>query len=102
MAILEPGFRLFVARLGRAGMSATLRLIDESTAPLSISNLAATPSDQFRVTSTTCAATLAGGQSCDITVEFTANRFGLTLGQLTVTDNASNSPQSSTLLGIAF
>jgi hypothetical protein len=48
---------------------------------------------------TPCGATLAGGKSCQIGVTFTPTQIGALTGTLSISDNASNSPQTVTLSG---
>jgi hypothetical protein len=46
-----------------------------------------------------CGATLAAGKSCTIKITFTPKQLGARSGALTITDNASNSPQTVPLSG---
>jgi len=46
-----------------------------------------------------CGSTLAAGKSCQIKVTFTPTQLGLRAGTLTLTDSASNSPQTVPLSG---
>ena len=55
-------------------------------------------SGDFSETST-CGSTLATGASCKITVTFSPLATGTRTATLSVTDSASNSPQSATLIG---
>src|SRR5260221_6764697 len=48
----------------------------------------------------TCASFVAPGASCTISVKFTPTAAGTRTGTLTLTDNASNSPQTISLTGI--
>jgi hypothetical protein len=56
-------------------------------------------SANFGVSSTTCGSTLAVGKSCKVLVTFTPTEAGSLTGTLTLTDNATNSPQSVQLSG---
>jgi hypothetical protein len=47
----------------------------------------------------TCGSSLAAGASCNISVTFTPHNLQLYTGTLTITDNASGSPQKVTLTG---
>lgn len=49
----------------------------------------------------TCGATLAAGAQCTITVTFAPTTTGTLTGTVSITDNASNSPQTITLQGTA-
>jgi hypothetical protein len=71
-------------------------LANTGSATLKISSIKA--SSTFSETST-CAATLAVGASCVISVEFTPNRNGAITGTVTVVDNAAGSPQTVALAG---
>jgi trimeric autotransporter adhesin len=48
---------------------------------------------------TTCAATLAAGSNCTVSVTFSPSTTGSLPGTVTVTDNAANSPQTASLSG---
>jgi len=56
-------------------------------------------SGDFAVSSTTCGSTLAVRKNCNIKITFTPTQLGARSGALTITDNASNSPQSLPLSG---
>src|SRR6266478_7056635 len=47
----------------------------------------------------TCGSSVAAGASCTISVKFTPTAAGTRTGTLTLTDNASNSPQTISLTG---
>src|SRR5258708_16556784 len=47
-----------------------------------------------------CGSSVAAGASCTISVKFTPTAAGTRTGTLTLTDNASNSPQTISLTGI--
>jgi subtilase family serine protease len=53
----------------------------------------------FAVSATTCTATLSALSKCTVNVTFTPTQSGTNSGQLTVSDSASNSPQTSSLSG---
>jgi hypothetical protein len=74
-------------------------LTNSGTATLNISNIA-TSGDFALVTSPKpCGSTLAAGLSCKIKITFTPTQVGARTGNLTITDNASNSPQTVPLSG---
>ena len=80
-----------------AGKNVTLTNTGGST--LNISNIA-TSGDFALITSTKpCGSTLAAGKNCTIKVTFTPTQLGARTGNLTITDNASNSPQTVPLSG---
>ena len=78
-----------------AAKSVTLK--NTGTGTLTIASIV--PSGDFAVSSTTCASTLAAAKSCSIKVTFTPTQIGSRTGALTVTGNASDSPQSVSLSG---
>jgi hypothetical protein len=80
-----------------AGKNVTVT--NSGNATLNISGIA-TSGDFALVTSTKpCGPTLAAGKNCKIEVTFTPTQVGARTGTLTVTDNASGSPQSVSLSG---
>jgi hypothetical protein len=64
----------------------------------SIAITGANPGD-FTQTGTTCGATLAAQASCTISIQFAPLATGARSASLTITDDASNSPQSVALRG---
>jgi hypothetical protein len=74
----------------------TLTLSDTGTGALT--PLMILVSGDFAQTNT-CAGSVAAGSSCTISVTFTPAASGTRSGALTLTDNASNSPQTVTLSG---
>ena len=77
----------------------SVTLSNTGTASLSISGI--TTSSKFAVTSGTnaCGSNLAAGSNCLIYVTFTPTATGTQSGTLSITDNASGSPQSVPLSG---
>ena len=75
-----------------------IRLINTGATALSISGINIAPSGEF-TESDNCGTSLAAGTSCNINVTFSPAASGTRTATLTVTDNASNSPQTATLTG---
>ena len=75
----------------------TIKLTNNLGTPLTISSIGA--SGDFAVASQTCGAGIAGGASCTINVTFTPAASGIRTGALSLTDNASTSPQTAPLSG---
>jgi uncharacterized repeat protein (TIGR03803 family) len=74
-------------------------LTNTGTSTLNIGSIA-TSGDFAQTTSTTpCGSTLAAGKKCTIEVTFTPTQLGARTGTLTITDNASTSPQAVALSG---
>lgn len=74
----------------------TVTLSNTGTAPLSLSNIGVT--GDYAQTNN-CGVSLAAGASCSINVSFTPTATGARSGNLSVTDNASGSPQITSLGG---
>lgn len=79
-----------------APQSVTLFSNGNSTVNL---NAIAAPTGDYAVNSTTCGTTLAAGATCSISITFTPTAGGTRTGTLTVTGDATNSPQSINLTG---
>ncbi len=58
-----------------------------------------TASGAFGISANTCGATLAAGKTCKVSVTFTPMSLGALTGTLSVSDNASGSPQTAALSG---
>jgi len=74
-------------------------LTNSGTATLNIGSIV--PSGDFALATGAmpCGATLAAGNSCKIRVTFTPTQVGTRTGNVTITDNAANSPQTVPLTG---
>jgi Cep192 domain 4/Purple acid Phosphatase, N-terminal domain/Calcineurin-like phosphoesterase len=83
-------------RVGSTSSSKSVTLKNTGTSVLNISSIAT--SGDFSQTNT-CGSSRNPGQSCTIRVTFSPTASGTRTGSLTVTDNASNSPQSVSLSG---
>lgn len=73
-----------------------ITLTNTGTVPLTISSIAA--SGSFSETNT-CGTSVNAGKKCTISVTFSPTAAGSATGAVTVTDNASNSPQTVSLTG---
>jgi hypothetical protein len=80
-----------------SGLPQTVTLNNTGSAPLVITSVTATPADFAPLSA--CGNTLAPGGSCSIGVFFDPTASGTRSGTLTVTDNASDSPQTASLTG---
>jgi len=85
--------------VGTTAAGKTVTVTNTGNATLNIASIA-TSGDFAQVTSTKpCGSTLAAGKSCVIKVTFAPTQLGGRTGNLTITDNASNSPQTVPLSG---
>jgi uncharacterized repeat protein (TIGR03803 family) len=66
---------------------------------VTLNGMSISTTGDFAVLNTSCATSLAVGASCTISVTFTPTQTGIRVGQLSVSDNANDSPQISTLSG---
>ena len=81
---------------GTASTPQTIMLTNSGTAPLAVMSIA--PSGDFAETNT-CGTSVAAGGGCAISVTFTPTAPGSRTGTLTITDNATGSPQTVALSG---
>ncbi|HKM46889.1 MAG TPA: choice-of-anchor D domain-containing protein [Terriglobales bacterium] len=85
--------------LGTTSSAKSVTVKNTGTATLNISSIA-TSGDFAQMTSANpCGSSLAAGKDCVIKVTFTPTQVGLRTGNITITDNAPNSPQIVTLSG---
>jgi hypothetical protein len=94
---LTPTNLTFVGQvLGGTSAAQTVTLANTGSAALSITSI--TSSGDFAQLNT-CGSSVAPGFSCKISVSFTPTALGNRYGAVTITDNASNSPQTVILSG---
>jgi hypothetical protein len=85
--------------VGATAAAKSVTVTNTGTGTLNISGIAVS-GDFAQATSTKpCGSTLAVGKNCIIKVTFTPTQLGARTGTLTLTDNASNSPQTVALSG---
>ena len=87
--------------VGKTGGKKTITLANTGNATLNITSIV--PSGDFALAvvpvKKACGATLAAGKSCLIKVTFSPTQVGARTGAITVTDNATGSPQAVALSG---
>ena len=66
---------------------------------IALTSIVISTTGDFAVSATTCTTSLAAKGICTISVTFTPTALGTRTGQLSVSDNASNSPQTAALTG---
>jgi hypothetical protein len=74
------------------------RLVQQARKPFKLTNNQTVDLNNIAI-STTCTTNLAAKSKFTISVTFTPTATGTRKGQLSVTDSASNSPQTSNLTG---
>ena len=94
---LNPATLTFPSQaVGTSSAAQTVTLTNNQTIPLNITGVTST--GDFAASS--CASPLAAHGSCVISVTFAPSTLGSRTGTLTVSDDASNSPQTATLNGL--
>jgi hypothetical protein len=84
-------------KVGTTSAAKTFTLTNNQAAALT--SIAISTTGDFAVSTNTCGTTLAAKGKCTITVVFEPAQTGTLTGQLTISDSAGNSPQTSTLTG---
>jgi hypothetical protein len=100
-ASLTPSSLIYAAQaVGTTSSSQSVTLTNTGTATLTINSvtLAGTNASDFSVTNS-CGASLAAGANCSIGVTFKPTASGARTATLSVSDNASSSPQTVSLSG---
>jgi FG-GAP-like repeat len=97
-ATLTPASATYAAqKVGTTSKPKTFTLTNNQN--VTLNSIAISTTGDFAVSNTTCAASLAAKKKCSISVTFTPTGTGTRTGQLSVSDSASNSPQTSNLTG---
>ena len=86
--------------VGGAPKSATLTNSGSAAVPISSIALTSTDPGDFSISKNTCGTTLAAGASCTITLVFKPTAVGTRVALLTITDGATNSPQTVAAAGL--
>jgi hypothetical protein len=98
---LKPTSLKFPAtKVGVKSLAKAVTVTNSGSATLNITSI--TTSGDFARASAgkmDCGSTLAAGKSCKVKVTFTPTKTGTRTGNLTLTDNAPNSPQNVPLTG---
>ncbi len=84
--------------IGQTSAAQTLTLTNTGNATLTLSNYTVSNTTDFADT-TTCGSSLAAGASCSFSITFKPTTAAALQSIITVTDNATNSPQTVTLNG---
>jgi hypothetical protein len=96
VSLSETNLTFGPQNVGTTSPAQAVTLTNTGSAPLEITGIAAT--GDFAQTNT-CPSTLAAGASCTINVTFTPTAAGNRYGNVTIADNAANSPQTIILGG---
>jgi len=97
-ATLTPASASYGAQ-GVATTSAAKTFTLTNNQTVTLTSIAITITGDFAVSATTCSTSLGAKGKCTISVTFTPTATGSRTGQLSVSDSASNSPQTSSLKG---
>jgi len=85
--------------VGTTSKAKDVTLENSGTATLNITSITASGDFALVTSSKPCGSTLAAGKKCKIAVTFTPLQAGTLTGDVTITDNAPNSPQQVPLSG---
>ena len=97
---LTPTSLLFgTFKVGTTSGEKRIKVANTGNATLDISNIGISGDFAFTTSATPCGATLAAGKYCLLEVKFTPTQTGTRTGDVTLTDNAANSPQQVSLKG---
>jgi hypothetical protein len=97
-ATLTPTTATYASQaVGTTSPAKTFTLTNNET--VALTSIAISTTGDFAVAATTCGASLAAKGKCTISVTFTPTAIGTGTGKLSVSDSASNSPQTSNLKG---
>jgi hypothetical protein len=95
---LTPGSATYAAQtVGTTSLPKTFTL--KNSQSVTLSSIVISTTGDFSVSTTTCGASLAAKTNCTIKVVFKPTAVGTRTGKLNVADDASNSPQTSSLTG---
>jgi hypothetical protein len=83
-----------------ASAAQAVTLTNSGSAPLTVTQVASSPTPEFSATSN-CVGTINAGASCTINVTFAPTAAGDRSGSLTITSNAGSSPNAVALTGIS-
>jgi Abnormal spindle-like microcephaly-assoc'd, ASPM-SPD-2-Hydin len=86
-------------KVGTTSPSKKITVLNSGSATLNISGIAISGDFALATSPKPCGATLAVGKNCKIAVTFTPTQVGSRTGNVTITDNAPNSPQTVPLTG---
>jgi hypothetical protein len=86
-------------KVGVTTAGKVVSMSNTGSATLNISSIVASGDFALISSSKPCGATLAAGKSCKIKVTFTPTETGTRTGDVTISDNAGNSPQQVPLTG---
>jgi len=102
-AALTPSTASFTAISGSTSAPQKFTLANAGKAALTIQSISLEGANapEFSIASKTCGGSLAAGASCTISVTFAPVGTGSATAALSVSDNASGSPQTSSLTGTA-
>jgi subtilase family serine protease len=85
--------------VGATAAKKPVTVTNKGSSSVNISSIATSGDFALATSSKPCGSTLAAGKSCTIEVTFTPTKVGALTGTLTITDNASGSPQTVALSG---
>ena len=85
--------------VGTTSASQTVTFTNMGTAAVTVASVVLSDTTDFSIVANSCATTVAAGGKCQVSVAFSPAAAGSPGGTLTLTDNATNSPQTVSLSG---
>ena len=99
VSLVPTALKWYGIVVGTTSGAKSVTLTNTGNAPLNISSIATSGDFGIKIVRNSCGNTVAAGVSCLIKVTFTPTQVGTRTGNLTITDNAPDSPQSVSLTG---
>ena len=99
VSLVPTALKWYGVVVGTTSGAKSVTLTNTGNASLNISSIAASGDFAIKTVKNSCGNTVAAGASCLIKVTFTPTQVGTRTGNLTITDNAPDSPQSVSLTG---
>ena len=103
VALTQTSLTFATQNVGTTSAAQSFSVTNTGTANLTITAVASTNTTEFPVSSDGCSgAVLTPGQQCVVSVKFAPSYGGSRAGSITITDNATGSPQAVALTGTGF
>jgi len=98
-ATLSPASVTYPAQTAGTASPAKMLVLTNLDKFVALANIVISTTGDFQVSASTCGTTLAPGANCRISLTFTPMAAGTRTGTVSVTDSATNSPQTANLTG---
>ena len=99
VALTPTSLTFATKKVGTTSAAKNIKVANTGNATLNISNIGISGDFALATSTKPCGTTLAAGKNCLLKVTFTPTQTGTRTGDVTITDNAANSPQQVPLTG---